>query len=379
MSTLRNILVLGHHDIRVFLRDRSAYVWLFLVPMAFVYFMSFAARGPGGPADARPELVLDNRDTGFMGRVFERELGSQGLDLKRPEEAGDARRGVIVPEDFTARVLEKQRVELELFTVEGSDTGMEQIVGIRILRTLAALNVRLARHAIDHGGAPPTEEALLASMERPAAVSVESSHGGRKPRPVGFGFSLPGNLVGYLFLNLLIFGGASVAEQRRCGVLRRVAVSGLSRAELLFGKIYGLILLGGVQIAFFLLVGEFALGLDLAHALPGILLTMLVFAWVASSFGVLIGFLLESEDKIVGLCLAIALPMAAIGGCWWPLEVAPDFARVLAKLVPTGWALDALHQLVTFGAGIERALPALGVLALFGIVGNVLAARFLRV
>ncbi len=379
MNTLRNILVLGHHDARVFLRDRSSYVWLFLVPMAFVYFMSFAARGPGGPADARPALVLDDRDAGFMGRVFASELGEQGLSIRKPEEAGDARRGIIVPADFTERVLARQRVELEFFTLEGSDTGMAQIAGIRLLRTLTALNVHLARFAIEHPGEPPTGEGLRALMAEPQAVALETSHGGRKPRPVGFAFSLPGNLVGYLFLNLLIFGGASVAEQRRNGVLRRVAVSGLTRLELLFGKIYGLILLGGVQVAFFLLVGQFALGLDLAHALPGILLTMLIFAWVAASFGVLIGFLVRSEDKVIGLCLAVALPMAALGGCWWPLEVAPDFARMVAKFVPTGWALAAMHQFITFGADIASAAPALGVLGIFGIAANLAAARFFRV
>jgi ABC-type multidrug transport system permease subunit len=108
-------------------------------------------------------------------------------------------------------------------------------------------------------------------------------------------------------------------------------------------------------------------------------LTLLVLAWVSASIGVLIGFLVRSEDKVVGLCLAIALPAAALGGCWWPLDLAPAFARHLAHTVPTGWALDALHQFITYGAGLDRALPAIGVLALFGLAANLAAARFFRV
>ncbi|MBX3747129.1 MAG: ABC transporter permease [Verrucomicrobiae bacterium] len=375
---MRAILLIGHHEVRLFLRDRGMYLWLFVVPLVFVYFMSFAAPAPGGPDDARPGVRIDNRDAGFLGRVFLRELGQQGLTLLGDQDGREARRGITVPADFTDRILAGEKVELELHVLEGSDTGMAEIVKLRLLRALLAMNARLARHAIEHAGAPPTEETLLALMEVPEPVGLVSSHAGRKPRPVGFGFSLPGNLVAYLFLNLLIFGGARVAENRRSGLLARLATQPITTREILFGNLYALMLLAGVQVGVLLLVGQWVLGVDVAANLVGVLLTLGVLAWVAGSLGMLIGFLVASEDKVIGICLAIALPAAALGGCWWPIEIAPAFARHLANAVPTGWALSALHTLITFGAGLDRALPSIGVLALFGIAANVAAARFLR-
>ena len=242
-----------------------------------------------------------------------------------------------------------------------------------------AMNVRLAQHAIENPGTPPTEAALMAMIDTPPPVSLQSSHAGRRPQPVGFSFSLPGNLVAYLFLNLLIFGGSSVAEERRLGVLRRIAINPVTKLEMLFGKIYGLMLLAGVQIVVMLLAGRFLFGVDIGANLPGILLTLLVFAWVAASCGVLIGSLVRAEDKVIGLCLAIALPAAALGGCWIPLEIMPPFLQYLAHAVPAGWAMTALHQLITYGTGLGGALPAIGVLALFGLVANAAAMRFVRV
>lgn len=376
---MRNILLIGHHDVRLFLRERTAYVSLLVVPLAFTWFMSFAVRGPGGPADARPVVVIDNQDAGFMGRVFLKELGEQGLSIVTPEKAGRARLGVTIPVDFTAHVLAKKKTNLHLFVIEGTDDGMTEIVRLRLWRALIALNVRLARQASDHGGAAPTEGALVALIDAPDPVSLQSTHAGRKPRPVGFNFSLPGNLVGYLFLNMVIFGGASVAQQRRYGLMRRMAVQPVTSRELLLGKIYGLVLLAGVQVAVLLAAGQFVFGVDVAQNLPGILLTLLVFSWVAASIGVLIGFLVRAEDKVIGLCLAIGLPAAALGGCWWPLEFAPPFFQHLAHAVPTGWALDAMHQFITFGAGISSVILPLAVLAGFGIVANLAAIRFFRV
>lgn len=375
------LFVIAWNDVRLFLRDRTAYIWLFVMPLAFVWVMGFAIRGPGGPEDARPRVLVDNHDVGFMGGVFLKELGQQGLEIVTPgsDKAADARRGITVPADFTERVLAKQQVKLDFFTIEGSDTGSAQIVQIRLWRVILAMNAHLARLAIDTKGAPPTEAGLVALIDAPASVELRVSHAGRKPSPVGMSFSLPGNLVGYTFLNVLIFGGASVADQRRSGVIRRLAVNPLSRLQLLGGKILGLMLLAFVQSAGMLAVGQFLFKVPIGDSLGAILLVMGVLGWVAASVGVLVGSLARAEDKVIGLCLAIGLPAAAIGGCWWPLEIAPEFIQRLAHAVPNGWALDALHQLITYGSGLESIVTPLLALGAFGLAANIAAAKWFRV
>lgn len=376
---MRRILILGHNDIRRFLRERSSIVWLFLMPLVFVYAGHFVARGPGGPNVPKPAVLIDNRDAGFLGRVFLAELGSQQLTLVTPGEPGEANRGIVIPADFTARVLARQQAKLEFYRIEGADEMTALLVEARLLRALIALNAHIVEYVRDKPKEPLTEAGLLGVMARPDLVSLEAKFAGRKPIPVGFNQSLPGTLVMYLLLNLLIYGGASVASERRNGVLRRLAVSPVTRAELLFGRIYGLLLLAGAQIAFFLVLGQFVLRVDVGEQIAGIVVTLLAFSWVAASLGVLIGFLVKAEEKVVGLCLLVVLPTAALGGCWWPLEIVPPTLQKVAHAVPTAWAMDALHQLITFGAGFARAAPAIGVLFLFGLAANLAAARFFRV
>ena len=52
------------------------------------------------------------------------------------------------------------------------------------------------------------------------------------------------------------------------GVIRRLMVHPATNLELVMGKIYGLMLLGAVQILFFLAVGKFAMGVNLGANLP---------------------------------------------------------------------------------------------------------------
>ncbi len=376
---MKPVFAIGHNDLRILLRNRASYVWLFGMPLLFVFFMGFANRGPGGPAIPRPTVLVENADTGFLGRSFLDLLGDQGLNVVGPTNAGEARRGLRLPAEFTANVLTGGQSRIVFHTLPGAESAASALVELRVVRALVALNAHLLEHATTSSGGAPSAEALTMLRSRPDPVVLQSSHAGRKPIPTGFGFSLPGVLVMYLLMNLLIFGATTLAWERRSGVLRRVVVNPVSRAQLIAGKLYGLMLLAGVQILFLLACGRFLFGVNLGDHFGGILLTLLVYAWVAASFGLLAGAVVRAEDKVVGVGVLASMVMAALGGCWWPLEIVPDWVRQLAHAFPTAWAMDALHQLITFGAGLSAAAPAIGVLCLFGLGATTLAIRLFRV
>ena len=70
--------------------------------------------------------------------------------------------------------------------------------------------------------------------------------------------------------------------------------------------------------------------------------------------------------------------LAALGGCWWPIEVTPDWMQFVQKLLPTGWTMDALHKLISFQAGAESAIPNVVMLVAAAAVFGWLAVRNFR-
>jgi ABC-2 type transport system permease protein len=375
---MKAILEIARNDLRLFLRERTSWIWLVALPLAFVYFMGFAARGPGGPATPTAEVRIENLDDGFLSRLLLEALGEQGLRLVPPGTEG-AKRGITIPAEFTERVLARQPAELDFFKVGDADDPAAAMVELRLVRALIAMNSLLVEHAIATDGADPSEEALRELLRRENPVTLRSTFAGRKPMPVGFNLSLPGNLVMYLLLNLMVFGGASVAAERRGGVMRRLMTQPVRKAELVMGKVCGLILLGMVQVGIFLLIGQFLLGVNIRDHWFAILVTLAIYVWVAASLGVLVGSVIKAEEKVIGVCLLVSLPMAALGGCWWPLEVASPALQSVALVVPTGWAMAALHQLITFGSGFAGARQEIAVLAGYGLAANLAAARWFRV
>ena len=341
--------------------------------------MGFANHGPGKPYNRTPPVLVENADTNFLGRIFLDELSSQNMWLLDPTNRESAARVIRIPADFTSRILRQEQSQVQFLRRDASEEADAALIEVRLVRALIAMNGHLLEAATATN--PPgvlTEAKLRTIMARPNPVSLNATFAGRKPVPSGFNFSLPGNLVMYLMMNLLIFGGATVAAERRNGVIRRLMVHPVTRLELVMGKIYGLMLLGAVQIIFFLAVGKFLFHVNLGANLPSVTLTLLVFAWVAGSLGVLVGSLAAAHDRVNGICVLASLLMAALGGCWWPLEIGPPVMKTIALCLPTGWALQALHQLISFGSGFDAVWLPLAVLVGFGLVANLLAARFFR-
>ncbi len=442
---MKNILSIGHNELRLFLKSRTAYIWLFALPLAFVAIMARFSFGDGKSSNRFPPVLIENADTGFLGNVFVDVLGAQGLWRLDPAKDKKSKpvRTIRVPADFTARVLAKQAANVELVPVPGSEDaqGDALVIEARLLRALVALNSHLLETSVagtpavaqaslpaissaagtpavaqasvpanpspagTEAGAtavrsdqklqlptstssstpplpatwPPSEEALRAVVGKPALVALDAKFAGRDPIPSGIGFSLPGNLVYFLTMNLLIFGGATLAATRRSGVLKRLLTLPVTRGELITGQLYGLWLLGAVQIGFLLLVGKLLFHLNVGANLPGVLLVLLVYSWVAAACGLLIGSVIDAPDRVVGVCVLASILMAALGGCWFPLELAPEALRTAGHCVPTSWALDALHRLISFGGDLGSVLQPVAVLCGFGVAATAAAARWFRV
>ena len=86
----------------------------------------------------------------------------------------------------------------------------------------------------------------------------------------------------------------------------------------------------------------------------------------------------RTEAQAVGLGLLFANGLAALGGCWWPIEVTPDWMQFVQKLTPTGWTMDALHKLISFEAGALSAVANFVTLTIAALAVGALAVNRFR-
>lgn len=389
---MRNIVVIAVHDLRQTFTDRSAMLWMLVLPVVFAVFIGFVTGGGGGqddPTDDRAYLTIVDLDGGSLARMLIDELESDRLSLNEigPEALDNDERKVrilTIPAGFTDSVLNGEQVTLRIDKEPGTS---EPAALVAQARTVAAIS-RVVASLIEVAGAAGVDAKLTAEQfdgytSPDDLVTVESRFaGGSTVAPSGFTQSVPGNTVMFVMLVALTYGSASLAGEREGGLLRRLATAPVSRAELILGKIGGRFCIAAVQVTALVAVGAILMpvfGFSLGDNLFGVYLVLLVYAIAVAPLGVLLGAWFKEPNHAANVGVLLTLLMAALGGCWWPIEVVSRPLQRLALVFPTGWAMHALHQLIAFGREFHEIGAPLLVLLFYGVVFSIAGARLLRV
>ncbi|MCA9982458.1 MAG: ABC transporter permease, partial [Anaerolineales bacterium] len=73
------------------------------------------------------------------------------------------------------------------------------------------------------------------------------------------------------------------------------------------------------------------------------------------------------------LSIMVGMTMGMLGGCWWPLELFPEWMRTAVHIFPTTWAMNGLMDLLIRNAGVAdvalNTAVLLGYALVFGLIG----------
>jgi ABC-type multidrug transport system permease subunit len=370
---------IARKDLRYTLRERETMLWLFVMPIVFFYFIGTITSGFGRSSAGQDRIALRGDEAGgFLAAAVAARLEQRGFALTRPqtdEEFNASARRLEIPAGFTSNVL-AGKPQVVLLTRKEAGIGQQHDT-LRVGRAVYTVLADLAATAA--AGQQPTAEALaqIAAMPRAIATRQESA-GRRQAIPTGFSQAIPGIMVMFTLLAMLTSGTVTLVVERKNGLLKRLSSAPLNRSEIVLGKWMGRLFLGMVQIAFALVVGKLLFRMNWGPDAPMLVIVLGAWAALCASLGLLLGSLARTEGQAIGIGVMASNALAALGGCWWPIEITPVWMQRFAKCLPTGWAMNAMHNLVNFQHGPASAVPHAAAMALAALVTGGLAARWFR-
>ena len=389
---LRDVTFIGWNDLKIMLRQKETLLWTFLMPFVFFYFIGTVTSGfgpSGSKADKIAVRVAD--DAGFLANEVLMRLEQQDFEIVQPDDDPEAEtpfedytRRLSIPTGFTAGVLAGEPQEV-LFRRNGGglSTEFDQIrLGRAVYTVLADVIAASSVAAVANLNDTDFTELVHADIEAlhavPRALTLDVKPAGNRKRiPTGMEQAVPGTMVMFMMIILLTSGATVMISERREGLLRRLASAPIRRGAVVGGKWFGRIVLGMIQVSFAMTIGHFVFGVDWGPSLPMLVLVMFAYGSLLASLAVLVGNFAKSEGQAVGLSVLATNVLAALGGCWWPIEITPAFMQKLALFLPTGWVMDAIHKLVSFQAPASSTLPhILGMLFLALVLGQISARTF---
>jgi ABC-type multidrug transport system permease subunit len=382
-DAVRNLLFIGWQDVRNQLREGSTLLWLFIMPPIFFYFIGTVTAGfssgvSGG--QATPLTVVAERP-GFLKEQIDLRLEANDFAptwveaLQSSETAAAPVRTLTFAADMSDRLLAEEPVTA-IYDTKADALGRE-FEEIRIQRSLYTVLADII--VADATAGPLSRDALAIVNEAPRVWQLDVSTAGKRQEiPSGFQQAVPGILVMFTLLVLLTSSGTMLVQERTQGLLRRLASAPISRGEVIAGKWQGRMVLAAVQVSTALLFGTFLFAMDWGPDIVMVIVVLTAWAGFCASAGLWLGTVARTAAQAGGLGVLAANLLAALGGCWWPIEITPEWMQMIQKAIPTGWTMDALHKLISFQAGAASVVPhvllLIGAAAAFGV----LAARRFR-
>lgn len=207
---------------------------------------------------------------------------------------------------------------------------------------------------------------MIGSLMQPALFLVALGFGfGPVYAKAGGGnyinFLAPGVMAqGILFTS--IFSGIELIWDRQFGFLKETLVAPVSRLEIMIGRTLGGATIATIQ-GVLIFVMSYLIGFRPSLlGFPLALLCIFVTALLFTALGTAIASTLQDFQGFQLIMNFLVMPLFFLSGALFPLDLAPNFLKVIAMIDPLAYCVDGLRDSLT---GIGH----FGLVADFGVLG----------
>jgi len=418
---MRKILSIALNDLRLILKEPGALIGIFGIPIVMAVVLGLGLGGAGnGPSRVRID-VIDNDNTD-MSTLFLQNLREANTTLVLCPMDNDAEDFCGIGDD--SALTEERSVErlsdntaLALIQIpagfEESLTNSQPVAIIYrsnenasapsfILQAVQAVTQRMSgavvassvglNIAAETGVLDSADESAQAAFQsgvydranelwetNPFSVNYQVSQSAGQNQPsstqTGFGQTFPGMATMFVLFFVLL-AAVNLARERKNWTLQRLVTMPITRGQLLGGKILAYFLLGMLQYVAMFTVGRIV-GLNLGNDLLALATVMVSFTLCATALSFVVSTFVKTEMQAATMLNLLGLTLAPLGGAWWPLDIVPEFMKVVGHISPIAWAMDAFKVLLFENGTLSMILLPIGILlALAAVFFGIAIMRF---
>lgn len=347
-------------------RDRLTYAMILMLPIVQLLLFGYAIND-----DPRnlPTAVLV-QDQGGFSRSILTALDNSGYfevshvarstaELDRALARGEAQFALIIPADFTRRVVRRDRAQI-LVEADASDPSATS----GAVAALAALPEQtLARELTgplaSRAAGPPPFEVVVHRRYNPEAITAYNI--------------VPGLLGVILSMTLVMMTSLGMARERERGTMESLLATPVRPIEVMVGKLTPYVLVGLVQAAVILIMARVLFAVPMSGGWLALGAGLLLFIIGSLALGFLISTVAKTQLQAMQMSFFYMLPSILLSGFMFPFRGMPDWAQAIGTAIPVTHFLRVVRGSLLKGVGLENAGGSLLALTLFVLVVGALA------
>lgn len=272
--------------------------------------------------------------------------------------------GIIIPADFTERMLEGETGNVEVYQIHNNENSYS-------LRFLVDQKVnvlqQLAQWSKQAGGDAEGLALLSEAVERQSNPFLTVSQNAGTQTPDKMALTIVSGFMLMFMMGLMNSSVSTIMEDRQNNLTSRIFAAPVRKFHISAGNLLGIFIVGSLQMLSILLLTRFAFGFDYGLPLLEHFLVLELFLLATMGIASAAAGLVKNLTSLGMVHTMILTPTCMIGGCFWPREIMPEFLQKAGNFVPQSWTIDAIMEL-TNGASLVDIWPKLAVLLLMAAV-----------
>jgi ABC-2 type transport system permease protein len=366
---ITRLLALIRKEFIQIVRDPRSLTIIFIMPLLQLLLLGFSAS-----SDVRnvPLVVLDEdrspaaRDLLAAYRAadyfhLDYDVTSES-EMRKLIDAGQAGAGLIIPPGYGDRIASGQTAEVG-FVVDGSDPSIAA-TGLSAAQLIAqakatALVVSRAAQLGQSSAVRSLIDMRTQVWYNPDLISSYNMV------PAMIGMIL-------LFLTMQLTAAAIVRERER-GTMEQLAVTPLSSAELMIGKLAPFVVIALIDTVEIVIVGVLIFNVPINGSLVLLFALSALFLMTTLSIGLFISTIARTQREAQMNSMLFTLPAMFLSGFYFPIAAMPKILQYISYAIPLRYFLVISRSIVLKGVGADALVPEIAALAIFGVFMTSLA------
>ena len=193
-----------------------------------------------------------------------------------------------------------------------------------------------------------------------------------------FDLQVPGFAVTFLLIGMLMGVSLALIDEHDWGTLERLRSASAPLWTTLTGKLLARFVVGFIQMVVLFAAGWALFGISLGRAPAALMIPAAAIAFAGAAFGLVVAGVGRTRDAVLPVGAIVIMTMAAIGGCWWPIDFEPAWMQDVALALPTTWAMHAFNDLMIRHLPASSALWPAAMNFSFGILYTLIGVAITR-
>lgn len=276
-------------------------------------------------------------------------------ELRSLIDRGEARAGVIIPPDYSERILSEDPAQVA-FILDGSDPTVASTALSAAQLIGQSLGAELTLQRLERRG-----QTIV--LVQPVDVRTQVWY---NPDLESAYFMVPGVIGMILFALTSILTATAVVRERERGTIEQLIVTPIRSWELIVGKILPYILLALFNTLEVIAIGAWWFNVPVRSDLTLIILLSGLFVLSGLGIGLFASTVASTQQEAMLIVWMLLLPAIFLSGFFFPLEAMPQFLQWISHIIPLRYYLVIIRSLMLKGADIRGLSNEIIALAVFG-------------